>query len=107
MEFSGTTGDALPHQNASESRRRNGALGPGLQSDTGHEHRRGQAVDRCDRGLRYTRSWLLRSISIRPFLHGQDPGCVKTRSAQNSVEQISLTLLSWLGLRHQLTTIAV
>src|SRR5438477_3268577 len=52
-------GDALPHQNASKSSRRDGSLGPGLQSDTGHEHRRYQAADGCDRGLRPIRSWLL------------------------------------------------
>jgi hypothetical protein len=31
--------------------RRDGSIGPGLQSDTGHEHRRDQAADRCDRAL--------------------------------------------------------
>jgi hypothetical protein len=34
-------------------------LGPGLQSDTGHEHRRDQAGDGRDRSLRPHRSWLL------------------------------------------------
>ena len=48
--------DALPDQNASKSSRRDGPLGPGLQSDTGHEHRRDQAADGCDRGLRPNRS---------------------------------------------------
>jgi hypothetical protein len=27
----------------------------GLQSDTGHQHRRDQGADRCDRGLRHAR----------------------------------------------------
>jgi hypothetical protein len=41
-------------QNAAKGSRRDGPIGAGLQSDTRHEHRRGQAVDRCDRGLRPT-----------------------------------------------------
>ena len=65
--------DTLPHQNASKSGRRDGSLGPGLQSNTGHEHRREQAADRCDRGLRPSRSCLLTDFLARAFLHGQDP----------------------------------
>ncbi|MEY9132130.1 hypothetical protein ABIE79_003597 [Bradyrhizobium diazoefficiens] len=44
--------DTLPDQNASESSRRDGSFGSGVQSNKGHEHRRDQAADRCDRGLR-------------------------------------------------------
>ena len=62
----GTYGsDTLPHQDASKSSCRDGSLGPGLQSDTGHEHRRDQAVDGCDRGLRPNSSWLLTDLPGR------------------------------------------
>jgi hypothetical protein len=44
--------DALPDQNAPKGSRRDGPLGAGIQFDTGHEHRRDQAADRCDPGLR-------------------------------------------------------
>jgi hypothetical protein len=52
-------------------------LGPGLQSDTGHEHRRDQAADRCDSRpethsgfcSRYCRPQAV----FKPFLHDQDP----------------------------------
>ena len=74
-------GDALPHKNASQSSRRDGALGSGLQSDTGHEHYRHQAADRCDRSLRDR--WFLALRTDLPtdcFLHGQDP----TRTCGNS-----------------------
>jgi macrodomain Ter protein organizer (MatP/YcbG family) len=67
-------GNTLPHQNASKSSRRDGSLGPRLKSDTGHEHRRYQAADGCDRGLRHT--WVLAprsDVLERPFLHDQDP----------------------------------
>ena len=40
-------------KSASKSSRGDGSIGPGLQSDTGHEHGRGQAADRCDRGLKH------------------------------------------------------
>jgi hypothetical protein len=54
----------------SQSSRRDGALGSGLQSDTGHEHYRHQAADRCDRRLRDR--WIL---GLRTDL----PGTVFTR----------------------------
>jgi hypothetical protein len=50
--------------------RRDGPLGPGLQSDPGYEHRRDQAADRCDHGLS---PGIQHRISPRGFLHGQDP----------------------------------
>ena len=70
-------------QNASESSHRNGTLGPGLQSDTGHEHRRDQTADRCDRGLRPNRSGPLTDFPARavftrprpePDIMSQPPG---------------------------------
>src|SRR5262249_42697880 len=45
-------GDALPHQNAAQGRRRDGPLSACLQFDARHEHRRHQAADRGNRGLR-------------------------------------------------------
>jgi transposase len=62
-----------PHQNAPKSSRRDGSLGPGLQSHTGDQHRREQATDGCARGLRPSRSWLLTDFPKTVFLHGQDP----------------------------------
>ena len=44
------------------------------------EHRRDQAADRCDRGLRPSRSWLLTDFLGRAFLHGQDPNADVDRS---------------------------
>jgi hypothetical protein len=43
-------------------------------ADTGHEHRRYQAADGRDRGLRHTWGLALNSdVLERPFLHNQDP----------------------------------
>ena len=48
----GTHGrNALPDQDAAESRRRDGALGPCLQSDARHQYRRHQAAHGGNRGL--------------------------------------------------------
>jgi hypothetical protein len=54
--------DTLPHQNASKSSCRDGSLGP-----DGREHRRDQAADGCDRGLRPTRSWHLTDLPGKGF----------------------------------------
>jgi hypothetical protein len=58
----------LPDQNTSKSSRRDGSFGSGLQLDAGHEHRRDQGADRCDRGLRPTRFWLAKATSLKAVL---------------------------------------
>src|SRR5947199_2075759 len=78
-------GDALPHQNASKSSRRDGSLGPGLQSHTGHEHRRYQAADGCDRGLRPIRSWLLTDFPGKGVFTRPRPIC-DIRAIYNSAK---------------------
>jgi hypothetical protein len=64
--------DELPALRFSKNNRRDGSLGR-LESDTAREHRRDQAADGCDCGLRPIRSWLLTDFPRRVFLHGQDP----------------------------------
>lgn len=47
--------------------RRDGTIRLGLQSDTGHEHRRDQAAHRCDRGLRRPVPDLITRVLLRRF----------------------------------------
>jgi hypothetical protein len=83
-------GDTLPHQNASKSSRRDGSLGPGLQFDTGHEHRRDQAADGCDRGLKPNRSWHLTDLPAG--------GVFYTAKTQNGHDVQNLPLAEEAGL---------
>jgi len=59
--------DAPPHKNASKGSRRDGSIGSGVKSNTGHEPCRGQAADHADRGLKHPWPWLPGLTSIRPF----------------------------------------
>ena len=64
--------DALPDQDTSEGRSRNGARGPRLQSNPRHEHHRDQAADGSARALRQS-DLARRAAADHALLHGQDP----------------------------------
>ena len=80
--------------------RRDGSIGPGLQSDTGHEHPWDQAADRCDRGLRNPRSWLPRPDISKAVLTRPRPiSDIRCRVAGSGIAALHALVAAWLRLR--------